>query len=237
MKILAIETSSEAGSVALDVGSDVFELSAEGAQTHSGWVLPAISRLLSQAGVAVSALDAVAFGAGPGAFTGLRLACGVAQGLAFSAGLPVAAVGSLEALAWAAGPGLRVVATDARMNEIYFASYRVGDDEASCLLAPRCEPPAQAVQSLTEFLLDAGPGWAGAGNGFAAYDSILQQALTAQLVSVDARIVATARAVAALGGHHFARGLAVAPALAAPVYVRDKVARTTAERIASGGRA
>ena len=236
MNILAIETSSEAGSVALCIGDDAFELASEGAQTHSGWVLPAISRLLGEAGAKLAELDAIAFGAGPGAFTGLRLACGVAQGLAFAASRPVVEVGSLEALAWAAGQGLQVVATDARMNELYFAAYEVRDHEVLCRLSPRCEPPQEAGATLAAFLAQTPGDWSGAGNGFAAYDNVLSAAITAQLVRIDSASRPTARAVAALAAHCVSRGEVLAAAQAAPHYVRDKVARTTAERLASGGR-
>jgi tRNA threonylcarbamoyladenosine biosynthesis protein TsaB len=237
MKILAIETSHESGSVALLTPSSCRELSAQGAQTHSAWVLPTIAQLMDEAGLAISELDAIAFGAGPGAFTGLRLACGVAQGLAFATHRPVVAVGSLEALAWQAGEGLRVVAVDARMNELYVAAFRVAADSVEGLMPPECLPPLLAAQRLHS-LLHSQPGvWSGAGNGFAAYDGLLHAELGAVLGGVDVDIKPTARAVGHLAAARFAAGHSLSPAQASPFYVRDKVARTSAERLASGGRA
>src|SRR6185369_12633060 len=118
MKILAIETSGECGSVALLAHGMPFEQVLEGHARHSEHLLPAIRHLLAEAGLVLQELDALAFGAGPGAFTGLRLACGVVQGLALGARLPVVAVGSLQALALEAPPGPVLVAVDARMGEI-----------------------------------------------------------------------------------------------------------------------
>ncbi|MEY3201518.1 MAG: hypothetical protein RIR70_1068 [Pseudomonadota bacterium] len=233
MKILAIETSSERGSIALQLDGEPIEQRTEGAQTHSGWVLPAISSLLAQAAVKLSELDVIAFGAGPGAFTGLRLACGVAQGLAFAAERPVVGVGSLEALAFAAGPGLKLVATDARMNELYFAAYAVRAEGVECLLQPSCQPPQMALESLRDFLRDHPGQWAGAGNGFAAYGGLLGAALAASLAGIDAECHPTASAVARLA----AQRTAEPAAMAAPIYVRQKVALTTAERLMNGGRA
>lgn len=236
MKILAIETGSESGSVALWLGQGCEERTALGAQTHSGWVLPAISALMAEAGLDFAGLDAIAFGGGPGAFTGLRLACGVAQGLAFSAARPVVTVGSLEALAWQAGPGSWLVATDARMNELYFAAYRVDDAGVQCMLAPQCEAPSRAVEIFAQFLQNTRGAWAGAGAGFAAYEGTLARGLPG-LTQVRSEVTATARAVATLAVPKLAAGQATAPAQATLFYVRDKVARTVAERMAAGGRA
>jgi tRNA threonylcarbamoyladenosine biosynthesis protein TsaB len=118
MKILAIEASSELGSVALLADGSIASRRIEGASRHSESVLGEARDLLAEAGLSVSSLDAVAFGAGPGAFTGLRLACGVAQGLALGADLGIAAIGSLDAIALQSGAERVFVATDARMGEV-----------------------------------------------------------------------------------------------------------------------
>jgi tRNA threonylcarbamoyladenosine biosynthesis protein TsaB len=229
MKILAIETSGEYGSAALLADDTLFEQVLEGHARHSEHILPTIGQLLADAGLSLQQLDALAFGAGPGAFTGLRLACGVVQGLALGAGLPVVAVGSLQALALEAPAGPVLVAADARMGEIYAAAYRNDGVEPAEILAPRCIPP--------EDLRLPGEGeWIGAGSGFAAYAERLPAALRQGLAAIHAQAVPTARAVARLAARRAARGETIAATQAAPLYVRDKVALTTAERLARGAR-
>ncbi|MCK7497959.1 MAG: tRNA (adenosine(37)-N6)-threonylcarbamoyltransferase complex dimerization subunit type 1 TsaB [Comamonadaceae bacterium] len=118
MKLLALESSSDRCSVALWCDGVLSSRCGDGAQTHSELMLPFVDALLAEAGLRVRSLDALAFGAGPGGFTGLRLACGVAQGLALAADLPVIAVGSLEAMALGSGREIAYVCVDARMNEV-----------------------------------------------------------------------------------------------------------------------
>jgi tRNA threonylcarbamoyladenosine biosynthesis protein TsaB len=183
--------------------------------------------LLAEAGLALSQIDGIAFGAGPGGFTGLRLACGVAQGLAYGLDLPVIAVSTLEALALASGERDVWACLDARMNEVYGAAYQVEGDSVRQLMAPVCIPPAVAPAPTF-----AG-GW-GVGDGFAAYGSLLH-ARKSDLTGVRSDVFPTAAAVLRLAAPAFARGAAVSAALAQPIYVRDKVALTTVERIARGG--
>lgn len=227
MKILAIETSCETGSVALRVGDTTAERTLPGSGAgHSASVLPVVRELLDHAGLALGELDVVAFGAGPGAFTGSRLACGIAQGLALGADLPVAPVSSLRALASAQLAQRIYCALDARMGEIYLAAYlRIGPMLREDI-APQCVPPGQAP-------LPAGSGWIGFGTGFGAYPA-LGELLGAHVKVADAAAVPRAAAIATLAVD---RALWIDPALAAPVYVRDKVALTVAERMATGGRA
>jgi len=228
--ILAIETSADAGSVALLHGAAAIERLAPAGTPHSGWVLPAIHAMLAEAGTGLAGVDAIAFGAGPGSFTGLRLACGIAQGLALGADLPVVAVCSLEAIALAAGPGEVWVGIDARMREMYYAAYAIGVDEARALIEPACAAP-ELVQPP-----EAGR-WIAAGSAFATYADLLMPRFAACGAAFRPELAATAGWVARIGAREFARGNAVDPALAAPLYVRDKVALTTAERLARGGRA
>ena len=230
MKILALETSSESASVALLDGERVVERSVAGNPGHSETILPEILRLLNDAGLALGEVDAIAFGAGPGAFTGLRLACGVAQGLAMGAGKPLIPVGTLEALASQCERDTIFVAADARMSEVYFAAYRRLDGGLQECLAPACAAP------LDVHLPDEG-GWFGFGSAFRVYGEVLVPALGARLSGFDGSPMPLASSVARLAAERFRRGEVVDPALAAPLYVRDKVAMTTAERVALGGKA
>ena len=123
MQILAIDTSTEYLSLALWLDGRVFSRDINAGQTHSQQILPTLRELLDEAQVELNALDGIAFGAGPGSFTGLRIACGVAQGLAFGTGLPVIAVSTLQALAQQSGAEKVIACLDARMGEIYHAAY------------------------------------------------------------------------------------------------------------------
>jgi tRNA threonylcarbamoyladenosine biosynthesis protein TsaB len=183
-----------------------------------------IEALLQEAGLSVHQLDGIAFGAGPGSFTGLRIACGIAQGLAFAAGLPVAAVGTLECLAEASGESRVVSALDARMGEVYIGAFERGGDGWRPVSEPALCRPEQAP---------ALPGaWVGCGSGFAVHGGALARRYDGQLRAVRADLFPHAREVAAIGGRMLARGEGVDPALAAPLYIRDKVALSVAERAA-----
>ncbi len=230
MNILAIETSCEIGSIALLSGEDLLECELDGVAAHSEGVLPSIDWLLAEAGLTVSRLDAIAFGSGPGAFTGLRLACGVAQGLALGGGLGVIPVCSLEALASLCPEQRILAATDARLGELYFCFYeRDGDGTLVARGEPACaRPEALAVREGK---------WFGVGSGFAVHGEALRSRLGEALAGFDEDVIARAAQVARLAAARLRRGEVVAPQHAAPLYVRDKVALTTAERLASGGRA
>lgn len=230
MKILAIETSCERASVALLIDDDVRECRLEGHANHSEHLLPKLRALLAEADVALSALDAIAFGAGPGAFTGLRLACGVAQGLAMGASLGVVPVPSLAALALRADGADIFVATDARMGEIYSAAYHREGRVLREVAEAACTPPE------TLELPPSGT-WFGVGSAFAAYPDRIPPSVHSRLAGCDPDAVPGAQAVAELAALRVAVRDLVAPEFAAPLYVRDKVALTTAERLARGGRA
>lgn len=230
MNILAIETSCERASVALRIGTSVAERALEGHANHSERLLPSIRELLADAGVSLSSLDAVAFGAGPGAFTGLRLACGAAQGLAMGADIGVVPISSLAALAFQARRPKVMVATDARMGEVYVAAYLCDSQEPVELLAPACLPP-----NLLK--LPAEGMWHLTGSAFKAYPDALQDPDLTRIEARDPESVPLASAVCALAVYRVEQGDALAPELAVPIYVRDKVALTTAERFARGGKA
>jgi tRNA threonylcarbamoyladenosine biosynthesis protein TsaB len=224
--ILAIETSSELASCALfRSGALVLARESSGVRTHSQSVLPMVQELLLEAGVKLADCDAIAFGAGPGSFTGVRTACGVAQGLAFGADLPVLAMVTLEAMAEACrvrtGSNDVLAVLDARMGEVYWAQYRfeAGAWQAVCVPA-LCAPDAVAPEPVV--------GLAACGNGFAAYADAFGGKPFAAAALDD--IVPHAREMAVLGAAALAAGGAVAADQAQPIYLRNKVAYTSAER-------
>jgi tRNA threonylcarbamoyladenosine biosynthesis protein TsaB len=223
MRVLAIESSTEWLSVALgDVGA-LHERREHAVQSHSERVLPLVDALLAERGWRLEQVDGIAFGAGPGSFTGVRIACGVAQGLGLGAGKPVVPVATLAALAqdaWRAHGATRVFASlDARMREVYFAAYeREGNGWRETMPPAVAKPLAVAVPDGD---------WFGAGEGFAAYPEL---ASAIGLARLDATLVPSARAVAELALSVLAAGGGVDAAEALPLYVRHRVALTTAER-------
>lgn len=230
MKILSIETACEHGSVALMHGGELLVRRIQGAANHSEAILRDLRELLAEAGMDVAQLDAIAFGAGPGAFTGLRLACGVAQGIALGADLGIAVVGSLQAVALQIDAPRVFVATDARMGEVYHAAFERDAEGMPALVgAIHCSAPL-------ELELPAGE-WFAAGSAFKVWPEELQERHVGSLTGCRPDAVPRAEEVARLATAAVMRGLLVPPERAAPLYVRDKVAMTTAERLALGGRA
>ena len=230
MILLALESSTDLFSAALFLDGRIVEREGPQGVAHSACALPLVGALLAEQGLRLSALDGIVFGAGPGAFTGLRLACSVAQGLAVGAGLPVLGIGSLDALALAAGEGSVYVCTDARMNEVYCAAYRVTGDAVEAVLPPVVASPGAVP-------LPPGDGWRGCGSGFAVHADVLAARFGGALLSASGTERPRAAALLRLGAPRLARREGIDAALAAPLYVRDKVARTTAERLATGGKA
>jgi tRNA threonylcarbamoyladenosine biosynthesis protein TsaB len=222
MRILALETSTSWCSVAVGDGRDWHERAVDAGNAHSTLLLPLIRRALAAAGWPLASLDAIAFGAGPGSFTGLRIGCGVAQGLALGAGLPVVPVGTLAALALADGGPHVVACLDARMREVYVAAYARDGEAVREVVAP-------AVLAPDAVIAPTGGGYRGAGNGFLAYPDL---ALRLRLDAIDATARPTARAVGRLAVARVAAGDTVRAAAALPFYVRHRVALTTAERAA-----
>jgi tRNA threonylcarbamoyladenosine biosynthesis protein TsaB len=229
MLILSLETSTESGSCALFYDGQVLERNCPLGRSHSETLLPLVRELMLEAGVKFSQLDAIAFGAGPGAFTGLRVACGVAQGLAVASDLPLIPVTSLETMAVMAGGKHVLALLDARMGEVYAATYRVDGDLAVLLGEIR-------VSSPNEVLLPEGDDWMACGNALTAYPLLLERIITVNRV-FRPEILPTAAAVARIAVPRFLRGAGIDPAMAAPLYIRDKVAKTVAERLGEGGKA
>ncbi|OZA45466.1 MAG: tRNA (adenosine(37)-N6)-threonylcarbamoyltransferase complex dimerization subunit type 1 TsaB, partial [Hydrogenophilales bacterium 17-61-76] len=166
----------------------------------------------------------IGYGAGPGSFTGLRIACAVTQGLALGADLPVVGVSTLESIAEQAGAEQVLAVLDARMAEVYWAAYQRSGLDWQCVIEP-----ALALPESVSVPDDSGD-WVGAGNGFVALGDVLRPRLAAQLVRVDASLMPDAAAMAGLAARAFERGDGMDAAHAAPIYLRDKVALTIDER-------
>jgi len=226
--LLAFDTATELLSVALTASGRVHSHEAAGGALASATLIPAILRMLDEAGVALHDVDAIVFGRGPGAFTGLRTACSVAQGLAFGAAKPVLPVDTLLALAEDArrstAPQRLWALLDARMNEIYAAQYAFDGSRWEVLDAPMLTTP----EVLNERWRLEPPSFV-AGNAIAAFGERLVTGAAALAPDAQPR----ASALLALAPALIERGSLVDAALALPLYVREKVAQTTAEREAA----
>ena len=232
MNLLAFDTSTDTLSIAVQHGDAVWQHTGAGGAQASAALIPAIQRLLAEAGLGFDTLDAIVFGRGPGSFTGLRTACAVAQGLAFGArngqGTPVVPVDTLLAVAEEArqqhGCTQVLAVLDARMNEVYSAHCTW--QEATRQWSTDADFGLCAPEALT--LTDAAL-WTVAGNAQAAYgERLLPQAR-------HVAALPTATALLRLAPALLAAGAAVPASEALPRYIRDKVAQTTAERLANGG--
>ena len=222
MNLLAIETSTELCSVALLHGGELMVEEALAGNRHSELLLPMVRRLLDRSHLAARDMSAFAFGQGPGSFTGIRIACGIVQGLAFGANRPVIEVPSLLALAEQAGGARVAAALDARMGEAYVAAYASNGDDWDAVIAPRLVD-SRAIPPLP------GEGWAATGSGFDRHEW-LREAWRDAIERRSEGDLPRAGAVARIAARRLARGETVPPDRAAPLYLRDKVALTTAER-------
>lgn len=222
MNLLAIDTATEHCSAALWLEGPGPQRTAPVARGNGELILQLCDQLLSESGLSLSQLDAIAFGRGPGAFTGVRLAASTAQGLAFAASLPVIGISNLQALAWQllmqpAAPERALICQDARMGEVYWAGFLRRADTVQVAGGERVSPPAD--------VLAAGDWWRpdcwGGGSGFAACPELRSAA--ASLGKVMPELASRALDIAALAAQ---QGLAAAlpPEAAQPVYLRDQVA-------------
>ncbi len=220
--ILAIETSADLASAALLLGERMLTRESSGVQTHSQTILPLVQQLLAEAGIRLKECDAIAFGCGPGSFTGVRTACGIVQGLAFGANLPVVPVATLLAMAEACriGHGATDVLAvlDARMGEVYWAQYRFDGSWQEIV------PPT--LSSAEEVAVQGQP--IACGNGLTAYAPAFEG--RDFLIGALPGVVPHARDVARLAQVAHAAGAVIAARDAQPLYLRNKVALTTAER-------
>ncbi|TMH90488.1 MAG: tRNA (adenosine(37)-N6)-threonylcarbamoyltransferase complex dimerization subunit type 1 TsaB [Betaproteobacteria bacterium] len=227
MNLLAIDTSTDFCSVAASRGEALFSRHERAGQRQAETILGMVDEVLAEAGIEVAQIQGIAYGAGPGSFTGLRIAAGVTQGLALARGIGVIGVGSLLALSEEAGKdaadGRVIACLDAHRGEVYHAAYRrtgAGWEEVSApgLYRPEAVPVA------------SGGDWTGCGDGFAAYRERLAARLGECVSAIRPEAAPSARAVLRLAIPRFAAGEAKDAATAVPVYLRDKVALKTSER-------
>ncbi len=228
MRILALDTSTEYLSLALQLDNTTLYFDMLAGQSHSQQILPQIRALLNEAKIELTDLNGIAFGAGPGSFTGVRIACGVAQGLALGANLPVVGVNTLMALAEASfkitGANKVIACLDARMGEVYHAAFAKKDAvwqevSVSGLFKPQAVPAIQ------------GHDWVGAGSGWLTYGEQLNAIYGTQVKQTLPQALPTASAVLSIAQPLFAAGLAKSATEAAPIYIRNKVALKTTERV------
>lgn len=227
MKLLAVETATEACSAALMINGNIIEQFCITTNGHSKLILPMVDSLLADAGLKPADLDGLAFGCGPGSFTGVRIATGIIQGIAFALDLPVVPVSNLAAVAQDffdhSDENHAFVAMDARMNEIYWGVYQRNALGFAELLGK------EAVISAIEVEFPDISG-VGIGSGWKAYHQDLLKHLSGHLTRYETDTLPRARAVARLGVEGFKQGVAVAAERATPVYLRNKVAKKECER-------
>ncbi len=228
VRLLAVDTSTEACSCALWIDGacrEIFELAP---RRHGELLLGMVERLLADAGLPRSALDALAFGRGPGSFTGVRIAAGMVQGIAFALDIPVAPVSSLQALAQGVARELNkpsvLAGFDARMHEVYWGAYRMAPEGIVQPEIPDvvCPPDQVPVPERGE--------WFGAGSAWHSYRDQLRGLIGDRLAGMDSERCAHAQDVAVLGAAAAGRGELVPAAQALPVYLRDSVTRAAADR-------
>jgi tRNA threonylcarbamoyladenosine biosynthesis protein TsaB len=222
--ILAIETSADLASAALLHQGALISDASGGVVTHSQTILPMVQRLLAQAAISLTQCDAIAFGSGPGSFTGVRTACGITQGLAFGADLPVLPIVTLQAMAQdcreRTGADKVLAVLDARMGEVYWAQYEFSNGWQT-VVAPMLSG-AEVVAPVGEVFF--------CGNGLRAYADAFDRDGIRRCGLDD--LVPHAAQVARLGEKAWARGEAISAREAEPLYLRNKVALTTSERMA-----
>lgn len=225
MKILAIDTATEACSVSLGVGDRQFDRYVELERGHAEQLLPMVQELMAEAGVALASLDAIAFGRGPGGFTGVRLAASVAQGLGFGSGVGVVPISNLAAVAHRALAEHReasraLVVNDARMREVYWCAF--GRAAVPLPLGPERVGPEESV-----LLPDAAGSWVAAGRGLRAWPALAERCRAAGAATLP-DLLPRAAEILALARIEVAGGRILDPGDALPVYVRDNVAEVPA---------
>lgn len=224
MKLLAIDTSNEACSAALLVNRAVDQAFEIAPRRHGELILVMMQRLLERANLELRDLDALAFGCGPGSFTGVRIATSVVQGAAFGAELPVVPISTLAAMAQGqfrrAGQRRLLAALDARMDEVYWGCYEIGERN----LAELCR--SEEVCPPDQVPLPDGQGWHGVGPGWGAHGEVLAKRAGAILNGANPNGICEAQDIAVLAAAELAAGRWVAPEHALPIYLRDRVTRT-----------
>jgi tRNA threonylcarbamoyladenosine biosynthesis protein TsaB len=231
MNILALDTATEACSVALLNGGSIQVDYLETSRDHSRLILKMIDNLLAESGITPRQLDGLAFGRGPGSFTGVRIATAVVQGIAFAIDRPVVPVSNLAAIAQRSyresGHSRVLTAIDARMGEVYWAAYLCGDGGLMQSCLDECVTAPESVP-LPEIKPDGN--WVGAGTGWCSYQPILLSATQELPVTEFEHQLPHARDILALAQAELKRGLGVSAERVRPAYLRDKVAKTSIER-------
>lgn len=223
MSYLALDTSTEHLSLALTTPSGIVGHNWHVGQKHAELTLPKLAELLEENRLSLADIEGIAFGNGPGSFTGLRIGCGLVQGLAFARGVPVLGISTLETLAQGCDARRVIACLDARMNQVYAAAYvreETGWREVGA--ATVCDPHALPLPD--------GEGWTGIGSGFAAYGQQLAERLGSKLAATEPERIPLAANMLALALPRFAAGLGQPAHEATLVYLRDKVALKTSER-------
>lgn len=233
MNLIALDTCTEACSAALWLNGEVSERYQIAPREHTRLILPMLDELLAEAEMTVGSFDAIAFGRGPGAFTGVRIGIGVTQGIAFAADIPVVPVSTLAALAQDASSACEegdaiLAVIDARMAEVYWGLFTPGADG---VVVPLLDEGIAAPLNLPS--IPSERVW-GVGSGWGSYREQLSIPFGQRLLGADGERFPRARAIAALGAAAAARGELFAAESAEPIYLRDKVAKTTAERMQHG---
>ena len=227
MKLLAVDTATEACSAALFIDGELTGRDAVSPRDHTKLILPMIDELMAEAKLKPNQLDALAFGRGPGSFTGVRIAAGVIQGIAFAHDLPVAPISNLAAVTQGFfdtnNEDTAFVAMDARMDEIYWAVYRRSSSGLAELIGQERVTPAEAINFPDMNGVGVGTGWD-------RYSKILSTRLGKQLIRFECGNLPRASAIAKLGVEALRLGKTVPAELALPVYLRDKVAKKEKER-------
>lgn len=227
MNILALDTCTELCSVALLYNGQRFEEKTLIQRGHSDLILGMIDTLFQQAGCSIADIDVLAFGRGPGSFTGVRVGVSVAQGIAFARDIPVVGISTLAAVALNAALKHDVttvaVAMDARMGEIYCAHYQIDGELVHLLDSEKVCPPQ-------DFLPLAQSEWFGAGTAWSVYEAELTQQFGQQLITSDATCLPEASCILRLAESEIAADKFMSAEQALPVYLRDNVAKKKAEQ-------
>lgn len=224
MKILAIDTATEACSAALYIKGEVISRFELAPREHNRLILPLVESLLAEAGLSLNQLDGLAFGRGPGSFTGVRIATGVIQGLALGSELPVVGISTLAAMALdafdeATDAGFAFPCIDARMSEVYWAVYRRNELNLASLVGEENVIPAEKICFPDDI------SGVGIGSGFETYQTVLTEKLEFRLAHIIKNRFPKASCIARLAVERFLRGEGVLPQAAQPVYLRDNVAK------------
>jgi tRNA threonylcarbamoyladenosine biosynthesis protein TsaB len=219
LKILALDTATEACSAAIIVDSEISEKSLIAPRRHAELILSMIDELLNESGVVLSELDAIAFGRGPGAFTGIRITAGIVQGLAYGADLPVIPVSTLAALAQGTKVDSEFIisAIDARMSEIYTAIYKINNSGLVIAVSD------ESVMKANDFSISEQGTYYGVGTGWATYHDVMSAKIGQQLIGYSGECYPQSRDILLLAKREYEKGNLVKPEDARPVYIRNKV--------------